>query len=367
MLISALPLATLTVLVFFPPFPAGESILNGIWLGLMLCLFYIAFTGYVNPYLALISELGHNKNSRLALSTAVAFFGLLGLVLAAMIVPILTGKLQDGGMGMRESYQAAVLAMAVIAAAILYTTTISFNEKRNCREVKKMSTGPWESLTKTLQIRPFRILLTGEIFLQFSMNIVTLGMLYYAVVIFQQDQSFMTVLAGLTITAALLSFPLVNKMAKRLGKKKMILLGMLIMSLCSLFIFILSWHMSGLYFYMAMAMFGLAGIPLAVLTILINPTIADLARADALVTGMPREAMFFGARAIPLKLTIAAAGVTFAFLLSSFGKDMDAPLGVQLSILVVAISSFLGYMFFCRFPEEEVEANLQLYEEGNIK
>jgi hypothetical protein len=73
--------------------------------------------------------------------------------------------------------------------------------------------------------------------------------------------------------------------------------------------------------------------------------------------------MFFGARAVPLKLTIALAGVTFAFLLSRFGKDIANPLGVQLSVLVVAISSSLGYLFFSRYPEEEVRAFLREHEE----
>lgn len=106
-------------------------------------------------------------------------------------------------------------------------------------------------------------------------------------------------------------------------------------------------------------MFILAGFPLAVLTILINPTIADLARADYFRTGQRREAMFFGARAIPLKLTIALAGVVFAYLLSVFGKDIADPFGVQLSALVVALAALASFAFFKLYPEQEVMADLR--------
>ena len=63
LLYSALPLALTTFLVFTPPQPGQESLLNGIWLALMMGLFYIAFTAYVNPYLALMSELGHTRTA----------------------------------------------------------------------------------------------------------------------------------------------------------------------------------------------------------------------------------------------------------------------------------------------------------------
>jgi len=73
--------------------------------------------------------------------------------------------------------------------------------------------------------------------------------------------------------------------------------------------------MEGAAFYIGLIMIGLCGLPLAILAILINPTIADMARAEYARTGESREAMFFGARAIPLKATIALAGVTFTYLL----------------------------------------------------
>lgn len=359
LLIGGLPLALSTLLVFFPPDPNRTALLNGFWLGLMMAIFYIAFTTYVNPYLALLPELGHNNALRINLSTFIAFFGLCGMIMITILFPLLAAAIRDSGADLRTAYRTAVLIFSIIALVLLYAAPLGFNENKHCRPAKVPHMGTWQSLRQTYAVKPFCIFLSGEIFLQFAMNMVTLGLIYYAVVIFQREERFMIILAGLTIGGALLCFPLVNIIAKKVGKKKVITAGVLSLFFSGLIIFLLSFNMTGIYFTISLAMFILAGLPLAVLTILINPTIADLARADYFKTGMSREAMFFGARAIPIKLTIAMAGVVFAYLLSAYGKDIAAPLGVQLSTLAVSIAALCSFFCFRFYPELEVQKALQ--------
>jgi glycoside/pentoside/hexuronide:cation symporter, GPH family len=358
LLISALPLAIFTILVFSPPHPGQESLLNGVWLGTMMCLFYIAFTAYVNPYLILISELGHSDAMRINLSTRIAFFGLLGMVAVTILFPEIISRLQLAGMEMRASYRAAVMGFAVISAILLYIATFGFDERIHCAPRQPMRIKMWYSLKKTFAYRPFRIFIAGEMFLQFAMNIFTMGSMYYAVVIFLRGQSFLTVLAGIIIGSALLTFPVVNLAAKRWGKKKVILAGMVALTISTLSLFLLSFNLNGLYFYLGLGVLALAGFPLAVLTILVNPTIAEMALADATRTGEHREAMFFGARAVPLKATIALAGAFFGFLISAFGKDVAEPLGVQMSLLTISIAGLGAFLCFLRYPEEEVQKHL---------
>ena len=353
LLYSGLPLALTTFLIFTPPRPGQEALANGFWLSLMMGLFYIAFTAYVNPFLALMSELGHTTKLRINISTFMALFGLIGMVLITVLFPQITTALVNSGMATRQAYQIAVGGFAIISCFLLYLVTLFFDEKKHCLPSRPPQIGMFQSFIKTLSVRPFRIFLCGEVFLQFAMNIVTLGLMYYAVVIFRRDEGYMSVLAGITIGVALLSFPLVNLVAKKIGKKKVIMSGLLILAAATGVIYPLSFNMTPLAHYIALGMIGLSGLPLAILSILINPTIGDLARADQARTGESREAMFFGARAIPLKLTIALAGVTFTYLLSAFGKDVANPFGVQLSILVVAIASVAGLIAFSFYPEKE--------------
>lgn len=359
LILGALPLAVSAVLVFSPPVINSLSLLNSLWLGFIMVLFYISFTAYVNPYLALLPELGHNNSLRINLSTMIAFFGLIGMVMVTVLFSLLTDNLQNTGFEMRQAYRYGAIVFASLSVILLYAATFGFNEKIHCLPAESQRLGAWQSLRHTFAIRAFRIFLWGEMFLQFAMNLVTMSLIYYAVVLFRQDERFITVLAGLTIGGALLCFPLVNIVAKKTGKKKVITTGVLSLSFSGMVIFLLSFYSpDGIYFYMSLAMFVLAGFPLAVLTILINPTIADLARADYYKTGQRREAMFFGARAIPLKLTIALAGVVFAFLISTFGRDIAQSLGVQLSALVVAIAALGSFFCFRKYPEKQVLAQL---------
>ncbi len=362
MLLSGLPMALTAALVFSPPISGAESITNGIWFGVIMALFYIFFTAYANPFLALVSELGQSQSVRINLSTFIAVLGLVGVALITVVFPLIATKLQEGGMGIRESYQWVAFIFAAVACLMAYASTFGFKESKHCMPSEPVNMGVIESLKKTYSVKHFITFLSGELFMMFCVNIITLGLMYYAVVIFQRDQSFMIVIAGAALGSSMLCFPLVNILAKRYGKKKIMLIAVSILSVATFIFFLLSFNMTGLYFYLGIAVLAVCGFPLAALSTLLYSTTADIAREDALRTGVKREAMFYGARAVPLKLVIALSGLVFGFLISTFGKDIANPLGVQLSILMVSIVSLFGLYCFSRYPEEKVLESLRIHE-----
>lgn len=69
---AALPLALVTVLVFWSPIN-GTSWVNGVFLFVAVIGYYIALTFYCTPYNALIAELGHDSKQQLTISTAISF------------------------------------------------------------------------------------------------------------------------------------------------------------------------------------------------------------------------------------------------------------------------------------------------------
>lgn len=367
MLWSALPLCAAAVLIFFPPHMGETSLINGIWAMIMWFLFYIFFTAYITPYFTLISELGHTNNLRINFGTIHALFSILGMVVAMIAFPVVASGLQESGMEIRPSYQWTAAIFAMVAMLSLYIASFTFNEKKHCQPAAAPTTGMWQSLKSVLSIRAFRTFLLGELFMQFAIFMLNLGLIYYAVVIFRKDEGFLTVLGGITIGVGLLSFPLVNRISKRVGKRKPILVGVMFMIIACSVLFALSWNMTGIAFYIGIAMFGLGGITLSTCTILTLPVYADLAKEEALRTGVKREAMFYAARNLPLKITIALAGVVFAFLISAFGRDIAEPLGIQLSILVIAVCSLISFFFFAAYPEKQTQDNLAGYEEKAFK
>jgi len=360
---GALPLAVFTVLIFNPPYPGQEHLLNGLWLALMMALFYFAFTAYVNPYLSLISELGHSDVTRINLSTMIALMGMVGMVIITVLFPEIVSRLQDAGLSVRDSYRLAVTGAALPALIMLLIAGLSFSERRHCRPVDSERQSLWLSLEQALKVAPFRRFVIGELFMQFSLNLVTLGMVYYAVVIFRRDEGFMAVLAALVMGSALAVFPFINKVAKKRGKRPVLTVSALILSFCTMVVFLFSFNMTGLYFYLGLAVLALAGIPTAAFSILVNPTIAEIARSEAARGRGRREGVFFAARAVPVKITIALAGGVFGLLLSTFGRDVGDSLGVQLTILLVSLSSLAASLIFKGYPEKEVKAPLRDEEE----
>lgn len=362
MLISGAPLALTAALIFSPPYNGIENVANGVWLGVMMALFYVFFTGYANPFLALVSELGLNQSIRINLSTFIAALGLVGVALVTVAFPLITARLQAGGMDIRASYQWSAFFFAAIACVIAYLSTLGFKEKKHCLPSEPVNMGVLESLKKTYAVKHFITFLSGELFMMFCVNIITLGLMYYAVVIFKREQEFMTVIAGAALGGSMICFPLVNMLAKKYGKKKIMLIAVAVLSAATFAFFLLSFNMSGLFFYLGLAVLVVCGFPLAALSTLLYSTTADIAREDALRTGVKREAMFYGARALPLKLVIALSGLVFGFLISTFGKDIANPLGVQLSLLVVSVVSLFGLYCFYRYPEEKVLESLHFHE-----
>lgn len=352
---SALPIAVFGTLIFFPPRGADTSALNGVWLGLSLAFFYIAYTGYVNPYLALISDLGNTEELRLKLSLRVAILGMIATLAVTAGIPELVNWLgSTRGLDLRASYQISVVVFAVSSLLLLYAATSGFSETRLSSGQRTESRGTWASLRDTFADRAFRTYVVGEMLLQFALNLMTMGLMYYIVVIFRRPQSFMTPLAAAMAIIAACIFPLVGRAALRFGKRNVFMAGLGVMLLCSLSLFGLSFNTDG--FSQQIGIFALAcmGVPLAIFSILISPTIAQMARGYTARTGIAKEAMFFAARAIPVKFVIAAAGATFSYLLAAFGKDIARPLGVQLSLLVIGLASLGALLVFSRLPDDRV-------------
>ena len=352
---SALPLALFGAMIFFPPLPGQTSNLNGVWLGFSLAFFYIAYTGYVNPYLALISDLGDTEELRLKLSLRVAILGMVATLAVTAGIPELVNWLGSSqGLQLRPSYQVSVVIFAVSALLLLFAATRGFREEALPKGRSTESLGTWASLRDTFSDMPCRTYVLGEMLLPFALNLMTMGLLYYIVVIFRRPQSFMTVLAGAMAALAACVFPFVGRAALTMGKRNVFMAGLGIMLLCSLSLFGLSFNMDGFRQYLGVIALASMGIPLAIFSILISPTIAQMARRHTTKTGISKEAMFFAARAIPVKFVIAAAGATFSYLLAAFGKDIARPLGVQLSLLVIAFSSLAALLVFSRLPDDRV-------------
>jgi GPH family glycoside/pentoside/hexuronide:cation symporter len=340
---SALPLAAAAAAVFFPP--VGEpSLANAVYLAVLLGAFFLLFTLYVVPYLALIPELAPDPDGRVHLTTLQAYATLLGAAVVMILTPALVGTF-GGGVG---GHRAAIVVTCILAAGFLALPALAVDEKRLAAPERDQRAGLGESLRLTLRNRPFLWYLGGNIAYWFAFNIVSSGALYYTTVLMRAEEAFQGVALTATFAVAAVFFYVWNVLGRRLGKRRALLLaGACFVVSMMLFAFVGS-RSSGVL------AFALAGVPVAALLVLPNAALADCVDLDSRHTGTRREAMYFGAQGFLLKVNLGLSTAVLAALMGALGRDPGNDLGIRLSGPVAAVVVLAGMGCFWRYREEEV-------------
>jgi len=154
---------------------------------------------------------------------------------------------------------------------------------------------------------------------------------------------------------ALLFFPVVNLLSKKIGLKAMMMFALVAFLVLLPLYFFLGQTLPGLspevYAYILLA---LTGLPLAVIFIVPDAIVAAVSDLEVKLSGQKREAMYFGAQGFILKLAMGLSTLITGALLQLFGSTINMPLGIQLTGPVSAIFILIGVIVFSRYPEKEV-------------
>lgn len=350
---GAVPAAALLVLMFVPPVHQ-QSGWNILWLVVVQLLFYVAFSTYVTPYFALLPELGHTPNQRLNLSTWISITYALGIVIAAQ-TPTLADALQSA-LGLTDrvtAVQLAVAAMGLLAVVFMLVPVFSLDEKTYCTS-EPSTVPPIEALRTTFANRNFVYYVVAAFSYFMGLTIITTGLLYYVTVLLGQAEALVGALLTAMVVVSFVFYPAVNLLAKKVGKKPLVVLSFLSMAAVFSGVFFLGrFPVDGaLQAYLLVLLYS---IPLAFLGVLPNAILADIAEHDALRSGQPKEAMFFAANTLSQKF-----GQTFGILvfagLAVLGKDPGDDLGVRLSGVAGFVLCLVAGLVFLRYDERRVLA-----------
>jgi GPH family glycoside/pentoside/hexuronide:cation symporter len=172
------------------------------------------------------------------------------------------------------------------------------------------------------------------------------GMPFYVTSLMGLDESMNFVLfAGMTVISLVFYAP-VNMLAKKLGKKRLVSFAF--------FFFCVAFAVTtvcGMFGIPALAWGGavavLAAVPMAILGILPQAVLADIAEFDAVETGENREGMFYAARTFSMTLGQSLAMILF----SSIATIGTGGMGYRVTALVATVFCLLGGMVFLRYNE----------------
>ena len=345
MLFSGVAYAAVFIALFYPPV-AENSPLNSVFLAVMLGLYFTLFTAYVCPYLALLPELARTAKDRVDLATFRAIFMLLGVGIALIGSGILIGMFSFHGM---------VWIMAFLGLIMLYLPMLI--KERDYAEAKPATLGLTEAIRTTFKNHAFVTYLIGNVTFWLGFNIITLNLPLYVTILLGGTEDDTSIYFGLAFVVALIFFPVVNILSKKIGLKAVMMFALVAFLVLLPLFYFLGQPMLGLtpevFGYILM---GLAGLPLAVIFIVPDAIVAEVSDLEIKLSGQRREAMYFGAQGFILKLAMGLSTVITSALLQFFGSTAAEPLGIQLTGPVSAVFILVGVIVFTRYPEKEVRA-----------
>ena len=348
----AVPFALVTVGLFALPQTASVAV-NDVLLFVLLMVFYLFMTIFCTPYNALIAELGDTQQHRINVSTYISFTFIAGQSISFML-PNVASMLQEA-FGQAGSVRMAVAIMAALACAAMLVPSLYIKE-RDYIESKPSETKAFSSLLKTFQNGQFRRFVYADVIYFFALTLFQTGLAFYETKLMEIEDTWTFVLTATMTFLSVLQYPLVNKLAPKLGKKKLIVTGFfayaavfLITALCG----------RGLYWGFIVAV--CASVPMAILGILPQACVADVAELSRLETGEDRSGMFFAARTFAFKMGQALAMVVFTSMTVSGTK------GSYRSTAVVAfVTCVIGACLFLLYNEKMILSKIRELKTGEF-
>ncbi len=346
---AALPFALFTVLIFVMP-NSGVSALNNIWLVVTVLLFYLFMTMYCTPYNALIPELGKTQNDKINISTYISITFILGQALA-FSSPYIWGIFINGGMDRMLAIKLTFGILSALALIFMLIPAFLIREK-DYSDTKPSDTKTWDSLVKTFKNKNFRIFIASDISYWLALTIFQTGLSFFVVDLLKLEESMIsTLFLTMTFVSFLFYMP-VNILAKKFGKKNLVIGAFILFALVFVFTSfsgLMSFSNTIQGFIIAVG----AAVPMAVLGILPQAIVADIAQAESKTTGENREGMFFAARTFSFKLGQSIAILVFTSL-ATIGADTGSGLGYRLAIYVAVGFTILGAILLSKYDEKKI-------------
>lgn len=348
---ASLPLAVSTVLVFWSPVNQN-SVINAFFLFLMVMLYYLSITAYCTPYNALIPELGHNQQERLNISTVISFTFIAGTAVA-YLAPVIWGSLIPM-LGRVNAIRVTFAVMAVIAFVCMQIPVWSIKEKEYVDTVPSQDTA-FSSLASTFRNGEFRKFVGSDILYWIAITMFQTGLPFFVTSLLKLPETMTTIyFVGMTALSLVFYIP-INKLAPKLGKKKLMLAAFVVFALAYLYtgflgnISVIPANIQGFVLMVT------ASLPMAVFGILPQAVVADIAQSDAKRTGKNREGMFYAARTFAFKLGQSVAMLLFTAV-STVGSATGT--GYRIAAFGAAVLCMLGGIVFLFYNERKINQSI---------
>lgn len=350
MKLAIIPSFIFCCLVFWP-INHQESNTNIAWLVIMLIGFYVSSTTYIIPYNALLPELAPTSEDKIRLATWQSIGYVVGIGIASNAFN-LTDLLQRSFdiTSRLEALQYTVFIMALLAAGFMAITVFAIDEKKYCTTIP-IAIPMKQALRQTLSNKQFQFFIVADFSYFIAVTIITSGLMYFVTVLLGLHETIGNKLMIVMVLVSFLFYPVVNYTSRKIGKKRVVIFSLLLLSTVFLGIYFLGKSSidptTQIY-----SLIIVAAIPLASLNILPNAILAEIIEKDKLDTGANKEGIYFAVRYFFVKIAQTFGIALFAMFLL-YGKDPGNDFGIRLNGILGFCLCILAAIIFSRFKENK--------------
>lgn len=348
---AAIPYGLFCLLVFFPPI-SEPSVVNSIWVGAMLILYYLFSTLYNIPYSALQAEIVTDPNKRVFLYTVNSLFYVISSALV-FCTSMIKSNLVKNGVEEIWALRIPFIVFCVMGGLAALAPAFLIKEK-DYVSPKPYHQSIWDALKATASYPNFAIITVGYLVMWIAFTFFNTAEVYYITNLLALDDSWVTYVSVISIAVGVATYPLVNILARKVGKKPMLLGACVAYTLLYCAIYNYSLVIGAIGGPVFAILIGLViAFPIAITNIIPASMFADLAQYDTIKTGQNRAGMFLAARNFCNKLCQAVVAVACSLLLSG-GSGTATSEGVQKTALVAMVFVAIAMVIYSFYNDKEV-------------
>lgn len=349
---AAIPMALSYVLVFFVPFSDGIYTVNIIWLAAFMILSALFLTLYSIPYYTLMVDMAKSPEDKVDLGTFSSAFWFVGFLIVSFATSLWDPLEKLFNLTRLGSMQLSFVIIAILGLVFLFIPTIFLDEKKyESKEVANRVS--IKAAIKTVsKNKSFVAFFFGNTAYGTATYFFETGLIYYITVLALLEEGIQGPLTTVIGVLTLASYPLINKMAKKMGKKPVMLVGFILFMVTFLIVSALGlWGINPWILLVAMAII----IPFSQAAFGILPGVmaADCASYDLFINKEENSGMYVAAMGFSAKLGGSIATILFtSFLL--LGKDRGDDLGLRIGAIFAAFLSVIGIITMLKYNEKQI-------------
>lgn len=350
---SSFGFAACYVLVFFIPVNDAISVSNIVWLAIWLGLSAIFLTLYTVPHTALMVEIAEHPDDKIDLATLNSVLWFAGFLIVSFSGAMWDLLQSSFSITRAESMKLTFVGIAILGWLLMMVPAYGLKDKSSTAgtaNIPRQALIP--AMRKVFRNRDFARFLTANTLYTIATYIFESGLIYYITVLARYKASAQGPITTVVGAITLISYPFVNRYAKRLGKKTILSTGFILFALMFIAISILG--ISFIPVWLAMGLVILfAPIPQSIFGVVPNAITADCAAWDRKNSGEDSAAMYFAVNGFVIKLGGTLAIILFTSLLL-LGKDIGHDTGIRIAALSGGALSVVGMLLMKRYDEKRI-------------